>query len=58
MLLDWVATALVGEEVPETWPAALLPVLVVDVAIVLAIVLAVVLEDSTEVEAAVDTPVF
>lgn len=58
MLVDWVATTPAGEEVPEAWLAALLPVLVVDVVIVLAIVLAVVLEDSTEVEAALDAPVF
>jgi len=58
VLVDWVAATPVGEEVPEAWPAAVLPVLVVDVVTVLAIVLAVVLEDSTEVEAAVDGPVF
>jgi hypothetical protein len=55
VILDWVAAAPIGEEVPEACPAALLLVLVVDVAIVLAIVLAV---ESIEVEAAVDAPAF
>jgi hypothetical protein len=58
VILDWVAAAPTGEEVPEACPAALLLVPVVDVAIVLAIVLAVVLEESTEVEAAVDALAF
>jgi hypothetical protein len=58
VILDWVAAAPIGEEVPESCPATLLLVLVVDVAIVLAVVLAVVPKKSTEVEAAVDAPMF
>ena len=46
--------ALDGEEVPEAWPATVPLLLVVDVLIVLVIVL----DERTDVEAAVEAPVF
>jgi hypothetical protein len=54
LLFELVATTPVGDEVPEAWPAAIPPVLVVDVAIVFVMVL----EEITDVEAAVEAPVF
>ena len=54
LLLEVTTAAPDGEEVPETWPATVPLLMVVDVLIVLVIVL----DESTDVEAAVEVPVF
>ena len=56
--LEPATTAPVGDEAPEAWPAAVPPLLVVDVVNVLDMVLAIVPEEMTDVEAAVEAPVF